>query len=151
MVPSLRTLLLGRDRSRFQFRLDLLFVALAFALTFAAYALGIFRIEGGVVFLPGDAALLGLTAAVTFAYQRHGLVLSWLTVYAALLGYSADHYLLGLSGRSLGERLGAFLSLDGLVYLGVAALVLGTLAWGVGALVRWSVELLRDEGASASA
>lgn len=146
MSPSLRTLLLGSSRngSRRWFRgvaPILLFVGV-----FAAYALEIFEISGGVVFLAGEAALVGVVAAAFLAYRRAGLAFAWIAVYTALLGYNADHYLLGLSGRSLGERVAAFLEIDGLVFVGIEALVLGTLAWIVGTIAVRVVAVVRDRG-----
>ncbi|WP_144798194.1 hypothetical protein [Halorubrum depositum] len=138
-----RRVLLGSNRNGPPRRYRLLAPPLLFLAVFAAYALGAFEISGGVVFLAGDAALVGVLAAAVLAYRRAGLALAWATVYGALLGYSADHYLLGLSGRSLGERVAALVELDGLVFVGVEALALGTLAWAVGVTARRAVEEVR--------
>lgn len=116
-----------------------------FLVVFAAYAAGVFTISGGVVFLAGDAAVVGVVAAAALAYRRAGPAVAWLTVYASLLGYSADHYLLGLSGRSLGERVVALLGIDGLVFVGIQALVLGTLAWIVGTVAARIVGSVRGD------
>lgn len=132
MVPSVRTLLVGPPEYRFQRRLALLFAGGLFLATFLAYAVGLFEVTGGVVFLSMDAAVVGVIAAALVGYQQNGLIFGWLAAYAPLLGSSADHYLLGLSSRSLGYRIAAFLSPDGLAFLGVEAVVLGTLAWAVG-------------------
>lgn len=132
MAPSLRGLLLGRVRSPPGRRIAAVVPLVVWFVTFAAYAVGVFRIEGGVVFIPGQAALLGVVVVALLAARGAGLLHAWLTVYGALLGYAADHYLLGLSSRSWLGRLEAFLGLDGLAFLGVEALVLGTLAWVVG-------------------
>jgi len=144
MVPSPRSLLLGRTRSRSTLALDLLFVAAVGLTTLVAYALGVFAVAGGVVFLPGDAAVAGLVAAGVLASRRRGLVLAWLAVYGALLGSAVDHYLFGLSGRTLAERLVALLQLDGLAYLAVLTLLLGTVGWTVGTGVRVAVAALAD-------
>lgn len=143
-MPSLRTLLVGPKRTRPRPDLRLLVPPLCFAFVFAAYALGAFEISGGVVFLAWDAAVVGVVAAAGLAFRRSGVVASWVTVYAALLGYSANHYFLGLSGRSLGERFVALLGVDGLVYLSVQAVVLGTLAWLVGTVAARVVPALRE-------
>ncbi|GAB7009567.1 hypothetical protein [Halorubrum trueperi] len=143
-MPSLRALLVGPKRNRPRPDPRLLVPPLCFALVFAAYAVGAFEISGGVVFLAGDAAVVGVVAAAGLAFRRSGVVASWAAVYAALLGYSANHYLLGLSGRSLGERLVAMLGVDGLVYLGVQAVVFGTLAWLVGAVAARAIPALRE-------
>ncbi|WP_200531003.1 hypothetical protein [Halorubrum sp. LN27] len=137
-----RRVLLGSERTR-SHRRRLLVPPLVFLASFAAYAVGLFAVSGGVVFLPVDAAALGVLAAAVLAARRSGLVLAWASVYGALLGSTADHYLLGLSGRSLGERVVAFLSPDGLVFLGVEAVALGTIAWAVGTLAAIAVERLR--------
>ncbi|GAB3695539.1 hypothetical protein [Halorubrum pallidum] len=146
-MPSLRTLLLGppRDRPRPDPRLAV--PPACFALVFTAYAVGAFEISGGVVFLAGHAAAVGVLGAAGLAVRREGLIAAWATVYAALLGYSANHYLLGLSGRSLVERIVALLGLDGLVYLGVQALVFGTLAWAIGVGGALAVGRLRERAA----
>lgn len=124
---------------------------LLFLTSFAAYALGVFAHAGGVVFLAFDAAVLGVLVTAGVAYRGAGVALAWLSVYGALLGSNADHYLLGLSGRPLGERVAALLGLDGLVFVGVEALALGTLAWVAGALARLAVDEVRDRQRDASA
>lgn len=145
MSHPIHTLVVGRDRSRFGVSLDLLFVATLTVATLLAYAVGVFAVGGGVVFLPGDAVLVGLVGAAVLATRGSGLALSWLAVYGPLLAYGADHYLLGLSGRSLAEKVAAFLSPEGLVVLGVAALVVGTLGWAAGSLGRWAVASVRAD------
>jgi small neutral amino acid transporter SnatA (MarC family) len=136
MSPSLRTLLVGSAEHDARRRADLLLVAAVFGSVFAAYAVGVFRVSGGVVWLAGGAAVV--------AYRGEGLALAWAVVYAALLGYNADHYLLGLSGRPVAERLVALLEPDGLAFVAVEALVLGTLAWVAGTLVALAVDAVRD-------
>lgn len=144
MSPSLRTLLVGSAEHDARRRIDLLLVAAVFGSVFAAYAVGVFRVSGGVVWLAGGAAVVGVLVAVVLAYRGEGLALAWAVVYAALLGYNADHYLLGLSGRPVAERLVALLEPDGLAFVAVEALVLGTLAWVAGTLVALAVDAVRD-------
>lgn len=144
MVPSLRTLLVGSARNGSRWYPNLVLPVVLFAAVFSAYALDLFEVSGCVVFLAGDAAVVGVLAAVFVAYRGNGLVFAWLVVYASLLGYNADHYFLGLSGRSFWERSAAFLRLDGLVFVAVEALVLGTLAWLVGAIADRAIEAVRD-------
>jgi len=127
--------LLGSHRTRTGRLIDAAVVAGAFVVTLLAYATGVFTVSGGVVFLARHAALVGVAAAAVLGYRRAGLVAAWLGAYAALLGQSADHYLLGLSYATPVEGLGALLQPDGLAFLAVQALVLGTLAWGAGRLV----------------
>jgi hypothetical protein len=135
MRPEFHRVLFATPRTRSSQGVDVAVVAGAFVVTFLAYATDVFAVSGGAVFLAEQAALVGIAAAAVLGYRRAGLAPAWLGVYAALLGHSADHYLLGLSYAAPTARLRAFLQLDGLVFLAVQALVLGTLAWGVGRLV----------------
>ncbi|WP_336360618.1 hypothetical protein [Haladaptatus sp. ZSTT2] len=143
MVPSLHSLFFGSKPPRWPF------VALSaftlFSFTFAAYAVGVFRVTGGVVFIPYDAAVVAVLAAFGVGYVRRGLLVSWIFAYACLLGFHTDHVFLGLSHRSLPSRLGSFLQLDGLGYLAIEALILGTLAFFVGMAVSAVVGFVRCE------
>ena len=134
MAPSVRSLLVGRPDAPLDGRLALVAPVVVGFATFAAYATGVFEIQGGVVFVPGEAAVLGVGVALLLSALGAGVGAAWLTVYGALLGYSADHYLLGLSYRPWAGRIEAFLGPDGLAFLGIEALVLGTLAWVGGRL-----------------
>lgn len=135
MALHLRDVLLGNTTTRRRRYTSLALPPVLFVLTFAAYALDVFQVSGGVVFLAAHAALVGIVGAAWVGYRRAGLVVAWVTTYAALLGQSADHYLLSQSpSHSLTDRAAAFLQPDGLVFLGVEALVLGTLAYLLGAL-----------------
>lgn len=149
MVSALRAALVGSNRDRSRPSVRLVTPPLCFAVAVAAYTVGVSSIAGGVVFVPFDAAALGVVAAVGLAYRRDGLLAAWVTVYAALLGYSAYHSF-GLSGRSLVERAAAFLSADGLVFLGVEALVFGTVAWLVGTLAAVAADRIRERREPAS-
>ncbi|OYR38104.1 MULTISPECIES: hypothetical protein [unclassified Halorubrum] len=144
-----RRVLLGSNRNGSPRRYRLLVPPLLFLAVFAAYAVGAFEVSGGVVFLAGDAAVVGVLAAAVLAYRRAGLALAWASVYGALLGYNADHYLLGLSGRPLGERVAALVGPDGLAFVGVEAVVLGTLAWVGGAAAARAAEALRSRSGEA--
>lgn len=146
MGPSFSSLLLGSDAERPHRVLTALLPLAAFAVTFGLYAIGVFRVSGGVIFLAADAAAVGALAAFLVGYARTGWVFGVLATLGALLGHSADHYLLGLSGRSLAERLGAFLELDGLAFATVQALVVGTLAWTAGTVLSLAVAELRTSG-----
>ena len=138
-----RRVLLGSKPNDSPRRRRLLVPPLLFLVSLAAYALGVFAHAGGVVFLAVDAAALGVLAAAVLAYRRAGMALAWGSVYGALLGSNANHYLLGLPGRPLGERFAALVELDGLVFVGVEALALGTVAWVVGTVGRLAVERVR--------
>ncbi|RLM68007.1 hypothetical protein DVK05_09250 [Halorubrum sp. Atlit-8R] len=142
-MPSPRALLLGPDRDRPRPDPRLAAPPLCFALVFAAYAVGVFEVAGGVILLAGEATVVGLLAAAALAVRRGGLVASWAVAVAALLGHRVDHYLLGLSGRSLGERIAALLAVDGLAVIGVAALAAGTLGWAAGTAGRLAVGRVR--------
>jgi hypothetical protein len=147
MAPFTRRLLLGREPPGSRRAFWSLSAAVLFLGTFAAYAVGVFAVSGCVVFIPGHAAIVGFGAALLAGYERGGLALAWLVAYAPLLGASADHYLLGLSSRPFAARLEAFFGLDGLAFLGVEALVIGTVAFALGAFVGWGFELVRGGSA----
>ncbi|WP_255151545.1 hypothetical protein [Halorarius halobius] len=112
--------------------------------TFAAYAVGVFHIAGGVIFIPGEAALVGLVAATLVGLARGGAVPGWLLAAASLYGYRADHAFLGLSGRTLAEQTAYFLGVEGLVVLAVQGVVIGTLAVAVGALARAGMDAVSE-------
>jgi hypothetical protein len=146
MSPSLRPALVGPSAPTRTWRYELLAVATGtLCSVFAAYAVGLFAVSGGVVLLAGQATLVGLACAAGLGAFGRGALYAWVAVYAALLGEVMDHYLLGLSGRSLGARVGALLEPDGLTVLLVAALVLGTLSWGLGRLGARAVAAVRRE------
>ncbi|PHQ43758.1 hypothetical protein Z052_02175 [Halorubrum sp. C191] len=138
-----RRVLLGSNSNGSPRRYRLLVPPLLFVVSFAAYGLGLFAHAGGVVFLAFDAAALGVLVTAGLVYRGAGVALAWLSVYGALLGSNADHYLLGLPGRPLAERVAALLGLDGLVFVGVEALALGTLAWVAGTVGRLAVDRVR--------
>lgn len=141
MVPTPRRLLLGREPRRLLWPVLALLLFLA---TFTAYAVGVFHISGGVVLIPGEAALVGLLAAAAVGAVRGGAAFAWLVTYGALLGYHADHAFMGLSHRSRLEQAAYFVELDGLVVLAVEAVVVGTLAFAVGTVARWGYDTLRS-------
>ncbi|MDZ7745864.1 MAG: hypothetical protein U5K28_04835 [Halobacteriales archaeon] len=90
MVPALRTVLVGRPRSRFRWALDV-FVSLSILVgTFGAYALGLFQVSGGVIVLPAAATLVGFVVAVGVGVRRGGLLVAWLGQFAAYIGFRAD-------------------------------------------------------------
>lgn len=144
MVQTLRSLLVGRDDDRFQRTLDVLFAAGLLLATFAAYALGVFEVTGGVIVLPGDATLVGLVTAAGIGLRRGGLVVAWLLPFAAYLGFTADWALLGLSSRSLGGKLAFFFDPVGLAVYAVAAVIVGTLGFAVGYAFQWGIGTLRQ-------
>lgn len=149
MVPDLRRILLGPSGNSFGRYLGLASGATLFAATFVAYALDVFAVAGCVVLLPGQAAIVGALAAGVVGYARGGVAFGWLVAYAPLLGYHADHAFLGLPHRSVAYRLGYFFRLDGLAYLAVAGVLIGTLAFAAGYLGGLVVEFVRGGGALA--
>jgi len=109
--------------------------------TFAAYVLDLFVVSGGVVFVPGGAALVGIGAATVVGYVRGGPLVAWLVSFASLLGFRAYHAFPGLSYRTFQEQLAYFLELEGLFVYAVEGLAIGVLPFLVGSLVRWGNEL----------
>lgn len=150
MTTAITSVLLGTKRTTYRRALALVLAIGLFGATLAGYAIGIFSVSGGLVWVPYYAAVVGMAAAGGVGYYRDGLVIAWLVTYASLLGYHADHAFFGLSRRSLVEQLAYFLRLDGLMFLAVEGIVLGTLAFGLGYLARWGVDSLWNGTAAAS-
>lgn len=145
MSFSLRRLMIGRsNRGHRTLRWTLVAVGL-FATVFAAYATGVFAIAGGVVWIPGEAALVGIVAACLVGFDRAGLAFAWLVAFATLLGYHADHAFFGLSSRSFREQVAYFLTPEGLLVFGAEGVVLGTIAFAVGAVARRLLATLRTD------
>ena len=144
MVP-LRRVLVGRPRSRFQRVIDVLGILTVLTGTFGAYALGIFQVTGGVIILPAAATLVGFVVAVGVGARHDGLVVAWLGLFAAYIGFRADWAFLGLSSHSLGGKFAFLFDPVGLTVLGVATLVIGTVGFAVGYLGRSSIERLRGK------
>lgn len=145
MVFSLRSICLGTNQSDYHYYLVFSLALGAFVINLAAYALGLFSVSGGVVFLPFHAAIVGMIAGFWIGYSRSGLLFAWVVTYTSLLGYHADHAFFGLSGRGFAEQLTYFVRLDGLVFLAVEGIALGTLAFILGSLVRGGIDLFRSE------
>lgn len=110
--------------------------------SFGAYAVGVFTISGGIVFIPGDAAVLGALVAGLVGYASSGLLAAWLVTFASILGYRADHAFLGLSSRPVDARLAYFLQAEGLAVVAVQAVIIGSIAFSIGALARVGVAAL---------
>lgn len=143
MSPPLRSILLGTRRPEHH-RFIVLGLALGvFVTTYVAYALGIFSVSGGIIWIPFYAVIVGMIAGCWVGHSQRGLLFAWVVIYTSLLGYHADHAVSQLSGFI--EQLAYFLRPDGLVYLGVEAIVFGTLAFLMGSLVRWGIDSFRSE------
>lgn len=142
----LRPVLLGQSSS-----LTRRYLAYAVVLgltTTALYATGIFSVSGGVVFVPAAAAIVGFVAATVVTYRNDGLFVAWVVAYAPLLGFKLCWALFWLSNRPLAERIAYFFSPDGLVFLGVEAILIGTLGFVLGAAIRRSLERVRRSRSS---
>lgn len=144
MTSLLYRLFLGRERTGYRRYLLVVLALAVFAASFAGYALDVFAVSGGVVWIPADAALVGIIAACWVGYARSGLVAAWLITSTSLLGYHADHAFFGLSHRSFAERVAYFVRPDGLVVLGVEGAVLGTVAFLIGYSGRRTVDWVRS-------
>ena len=144
MSPSLRSILGGTRRSEHHRSLVFASALGVFVTTFTAYAIGVFYVSGGIILIPFHAAVAGMIAGCWVGYSRHGVLFAWVATYASLLGYRADHAFLGLSGREFTEQLTYFVRLDGLVFLAVEGIVFGTLAFVLGALVRWGLDSFQN-------
>lgn len=151
MTASLRSILVGKKQSAYHRYLVVALALGVFVTSLAAYALGVFSVSGGVVFIPFFAAVVGMLAGCWVGYSRSGLLFAWLVTYTSLLGYHADHAFFGLSGREFGDQLAYFVRSDGLAFLAVEGLVLGTLAFVLGFTVRWGIDSLRTGAATTAA
>lgn len=148
MAAQISSVLLGSDLTRTRRHLYLVLAIVLFGAVFAGYAIGVFYVSGGLVWIPYYAAIVGMIAACWVGYYRDGLVIAMMVTYASLLGYHADHAFIGLSSRSFLERLAYFTRLDGLAFLGVEAVVLGTLAFTMGYLLRSVARFLQKKRAA---
>lgn len=145
MNDTLRSVLLGARRDGPPPYLTGLVAVGGFLASLAGYALGVFEVSGGVVWMPFHAAVVGIAAACLLGGVRRGLLAAWVGTYAALLGYHADHAFFGLSGRTLGERFAYFVEPDGLAFLAVEAVVLGTIAFLLGRGLRLGFDAVRSD------
>jgi hypothetical protein len=123
-------------------------LALAFALfvlSIPAAALGPLAPQGGVVFVPVNATLLGTFVAAVVGFRKGGILPVWLAVYAPLLGFHADWAFLSLPpSRSLAYQVGYFLEPDGLAVYALIATVFGVVGGTVGLATRYAVEYVRE-------
>ncbi|QLD87019.1 hypothetical protein HWV23_15235 [Natronomonas halophila] len=144
MSSALHSLLVGGDRSDAPPYLVTALAFVGFVGTVAAYALEVFVISGGIVWIPFHAAVVGMCAGCLVGYFRRGLLFGWIVTYTALLGYRADHAFFGLSGRSLGEQAAYFFGPEGLLVLAFEAVVLGAIAFGLGWIARVGIDAFRS-------
>ncbi|MFB6109923.1 MAG: hypothetical protein ABEJ60_03490 [Halodesulfurarchaeum sp.] len=117
---------------RFERRLDVLIAAVVAVGTFVLYATGGFGVDGGVVFLPSDATLVGAVAAAGIGYRRGSLLGAWVPVFGAYVAFFAEWAFLGLSSHTLAGKLAFLFDPVSLGVSALAALVVGTIAFGLG-------------------
>ena len=110
--------------------------------TFGAYAVGAFQASGGVIVLPAAATLIGFIVAVGLSARASGLLVAWLSLFAAYMGFQADWAFLGLSSHSLSGKLAFLFDPVGLAVLGVASLLVGTVGFTIGYLGQLGIERL---------
>lgn len=137
MSRSLATRLVGTRDDRIPV---VAVTALTALVSFVLYAAEIVGPTGGLVWIPFAAVVIGLVVAAGAAVGDLPPVVGPAVGSAAVFGFRADWGLLGLSSRSLAERVGYVVELDGLAYV----VVVGTLAGGVGYLLGRGVVVLRD-------
>jgi len=149
MGSALRSTLIGTKESEPRAYRRLALALGAFVTTFTAYTLGLFDVSGGLVWIPFHAALVGMIAGCWIGYSQRGLLFAWMVTYTSLLGYHGSDTVSQLSG--LAEQLAYFLSLDGLGFFAIEAVVLGTLAYILGFFLRLGIHLFRREAPLTSA
>lgn len=141
MVSALQDILLG---DRYERNLDLLAAAVVFVGTFFAYATGTFAVDGGLVFLPVDATVVGLVVAAGIGYRQSALLGAWVTLFVAYFAFYAEWAFLSLPGRPLTDRLAFLFEPTSLGLAAVASVVLGTIAFAVGHFFRTAIEYVRE-------
>lgn len=143
MSSWLAEMLVAREQAGYRPRLWALLAVVAFTISVVGYAVDVFSIPGGIVWIPGDAALVGVAGAVVVSYARGGVLPAWLVTYASLLGYAAQRAHFGYSNTPLREELGYFFDPESLVVFALEGLVLALVAVAIGAVLRVSVETVR--------
>ena len=151
MTFQLRTLLFGKTHSTKRRYTPIVLAIILFTMTFLLYAFDVFELSGGLIFLAFHAAVMGMCGAIWVGYSQHGLVAAWTITYAALLGQSANFYFLSQPpNQSLTDRAAEFIQPDGIVLLGIEALVLGTVAFFFGALCGFGKSVIEHHRSSSS-
>jgi hypothetical protein len=110
--------------------------------TFGVYALDLVSVQGGVVFLPGVASLVGLATAIVVGARNGGFVLAWLASFTPLFGFNADWGLFGLSGHSLSGKLAFLVAPETMLVFGFAASVIGGFGFAVGWTAQYGINRL---------
>jgi hypothetical protein len=85
------------------------------------------------------ATLVGFLVAVGVGARHGGLVVAWLGLFAAYIGFRADLAFLGLSSHPLDGQFAFLFDPVGLAVFGVATLIIGTVGFAVGYLGRSSL------------
>jgi len=86
MATPLRSILIGTKKSEHQLSLKMGLALGVFVTTFAGYALGIFFVSGGIVWIPFHAAIVGMIVGSWVGFSRNGLLFAWVVTYTSLLG-----------------------------------------------------------------
>ncbi|WP_254522276.1 hypothetical protein [Natrinema caseinilyticum] len=129
---------------RFERSLDLLTAVVIAVGTFIGYATGVFAVDGGVVFLPADATLVGVVAAVSIGYRHGSLLGAWVTLFAAYFAFFAEWASLSLSSQTLAGKLAFLFDPVSLGLSWVAAIGFGTIAFAIGILLSRGVDRLSE-------
>jgi hypothetical protein len=106
------------------------------------YELGIFYDSGGLVWIPFHAATVGVIAGFWTGYRRNGLFFGWVLSYVSLLSWRAE-WATEISARTLAERIGYIVRLDGLVVLALIGIIVALLGFMAGEIVRKGVDTVR--------
>ncbi|MFB6352915.1 MAG: hypothetical protein ABEJ92_02400 [Halobacteriales archaeon] len=114
------------------------------AATAALYAVRVFDVSGGLVWVPVHAAVVGFVAAALAGYARRHVVAGLGLAYAPFLGFHLEWALVEISRRPLADRLAYLVRLDGLAALGLEAVVVGAVGYGLGRLARRAAGSLRQ-------
>lgn len=141
MRDALHTILFA---DRFERRLDVLIAVVVAIGTFAMYAVGGFSVDGGVVFLPSDATLVGAIAAAGIGYRHGSLLGAWVTVFGAYVAFFAEWAFLGLSSHTLAGKLAFLFDPVSVGLSTLAAVVFGTIAFVVGYLGATGINRLSE-------
>jgi hypothetical protein len=144
MEWSIRRVLMGAGELSERLVVGVVLAVVVFGGTLAGYVSGVFEVAGGVVFVPGHAAIVGLVVAGLLGVRKSGLVLGLSTTYGALLGFKAYHAFFGLPKRAFGEQIAYFVRPDGVVFYAVEAVIIGGIFYTLGVGCSFLVAVVRD-------
>lgn len=144
MTRQLRAVLFESKGNEERFLGDALILCTFFVLLTLAYDAGIFIAEGEIGSLYGHPTFLGMFLAFFFGTERQALVFGWLAGFAPLLSYRVVHPLLGPSNQPVAAHVAAFLQPETLGLLAGEAVLVGSVAWGIGVVVAPYWHLIPD-------